>query len=379
MPETAISARRVSVFLPVFAAGLFHFAIAALYLAPFHGDASVLVCAPQRWLGQGPLERVHNTIGSDGFDGTFYYVIAQNPLQPQEEYIDSPCYRRARIFYPAAAWLLSGGGDALRLLWVMPLLNLLATCGLAWLGAKFATHYGRSAWWGFLLPIAVNAIQPSLRNMTDPLSAMTVMGVLCAWMLRWPAVHLALWGMMAVLTREQNLAVVLVAGFGSLLDRDWRRVAASSAVVAIATIWIGFLWAVYGHPPRAADTVDPPLAGLWYGWTHLDVNGHGQPRNPYPHLVRMTLLTAQTLCCLRIALCGPRAVGLMSVAAAGLVVVAGEALFNDPSNYLRVLNWVAMAVWIWAVQTGRRWPILLLAPAVIWPLLEVRFVWSIAG
>lgn len=371
--------RTPTLFLPVLAAAFVHISIGALYLAPYHGDASVMVCAPQVWLGQGPLEQVHKTIGTNGFDGTYYYVIAQNPLHPQEDFIDAPCYRRVRIFYPAAAWLLSGGGDAIRLLWVMPLLNLLATCGLAWLGARFALNHARSAWWGLLLPIAVNAIMPGLRNMTDPWSAMAVMGLLAAWILRWPVAVLAVWGIIAVLTREQNLAIVMVVSLGALLERDWKRFTATLLVAVAALSWIAVLWASYGHPPRAADTVDGPLAGMWYGWTHLGINGLGQPRNPLPHLVRMSLLTAQAICCLRIAICGPRFVGLVALAAVGLITIAGAALFTDPSNYLRVLNWAPMAIWIWAVQTGRRWPVVLLAPALLWPLLEVRHVWLLVG
>ena len=44
---------------------------------------------------------------------------------------------------------------------------------MAWLGVVVAGHYGRSYWWGFLLPIAVNVGISLLRDLTDPLGALT--------------------------------------------------------------------------------------------------------------------------------------------------------------------------------------------------------------
>jgi hypothetical protein len=77
--------------------------------------------------------------------------------------------RHLRILYPLVGWLLSGG-DALRLLWVLPAINLGAIAALAAVGALLALRSGLSSWWGFLLPIAVNAGLPALRDLTDNLS-----------------------------------------------------------------------------------------------------------------------------------------------------------------------------------------------------------------
>jgi hypothetical protein len=373
------TARALAVLPPVLAAACIHIALVGFYLIPFHGDVGVMVCAPKHWLGQGPLEKVHTTVGTDGFDGTYYYIIAQNPLHPQDDFIDLPCYRRARIFYPMASWLLSGGGDPSGLLWVMPLLNLLATCGLAWLGARFAYAHGRSAWWGFLLPLAVNAVMPGLRNLTDSWSAFATMGVMIAWFLRWSSLSLAGWAIMAALTREQNLAIVAALGLAAIMERDWRRVAALGTAVLIAAGWLAYLWAHYGHPPRAPTGLDLPFTGIWYGWTHLGVNDIGQARNPYPHLIRFTILTIQTALCLAIAVRDRRALGLLALVAASLVLVACQPLYVDRWNYPRVLNWTAMVIWLWAVQSGRRWPVVLLAPTALWPIAEVAYIWTIVG
>src|SRR5262249_35060348 len=118
--------------LPVLATAALHLALLATYVAAFRGDISALVCAREDWIGHAPFQAVHTGLGGDrGFDGQFYYVIAQNPWQPHRDYMDRPTYRHIRILYPALCWLLSAG-NAVRLLWVMPLLNLAAITGLAW-------------------------------------------------------------------------------------------------------------------------------------------------------------------------------------------------------------------------------------------------------
>src|SRR5207244_3002432 len=140
-------------------------------------DLSALVCVSPERVGRWPYESIRVGLGTDGFDGQFYYALARDPWHRHDYPLDIPAYRHARILYPALAWLLSGGGDPGRLLWAMPAINLLAAAGLAWLGAGLALRHGRSAWWGFLLPLVVNVGMPALRDLTDPLAALTACGL----------------------------------------------------------------------------------------------------------------------------------------------------------------------------------------------------------
>ncbi|MCE9532146.1 MAG: hypothetical protein K8T89_13640 [Planctomycetes bacterium] len=357
---------------PVIVAGLFHCLIIQLYLMTMGGDHSALVCASEERIGQGPLHAIHRGFKHPGHDGAYYYIIAQNPFSPEQDFIDVPCYRRTRFFYPAISWLLSGGGDAVRLLWVMPLLNLTATLGLAWFGVLFAVQYRRSHWWGLVLPIAMNVIPSSMRNLTDPLSALAAVGLLSSWIMRWPVWLTIGWGIAAVLSREQNLAIVGVLLAATLIAKDYGRFAGLLTVCAIEAGWIGVLYSIYGQLPKNPEAITLPFRGIIHGWTHLGeiLQGHRDYVRP---LIFLSIMTAQMVVCSIAFFRGDRLIRCLALAAVGLALVAGPAVYFDRFDYSRVLNWVPMVVWLWTVQSNRRWPIFVLAPGVLYPLLGIKY------
>src|SRR5581483_1166398 len=225
-------------FLPVIAVVAFHLALLGGYLAAFHGDLSALVCVGQEQIGTPPYEAVRVGFATGGFDGQFYYVIARNPWIWHPADLDVPGVRHVRLLYPALAWALSGGGDPRHLFWALPLINLAAIAGLAWLGVRLAQHYGVNLWWGFVLPLAVNDGMPLLRDLTDPLATFALCGLLTSWLLGGRWYHLALWAAVALFSREQNAALVLVVIAAALGTGRYRSAVAISAVLAIWSGWI---------------------------------------------------------------------------------------------------------------------------------------------
>jgi len=344
------------------------------YLIPFHGDVSALVCADRESIGISPFEAVTVGFPRHGYDGQFYYVIAQNPFNPQAEHVDDICLRRARLFYPLMSWLFSGG-DSQLLLWVMPLLNLIATMVTTWLGTKFALHHGRSRWWGLLLPIATDVYVPCLRNLTDPLSMTTVVGVIVSWNLRWPTWSLLAFGVASVLNREQNIAIVALIFLETVLERDRRR---ALAMVTAGAVWIGWMLLLYflhGMLPVAPQNTAAPFAGIAHGWTHLGMGIFGS-RNPIPSFLGMSVVSAEALVCLAILPLGFRTAGLLGLGATSLVIIGGTDLYEGTWHFVRQMNWVPLAVWLWAVESGRRWPAWLLLTGVFWPGIEL-FKWCL--
>ena len=364
-------------FVPIVAAVALHLAILAAYLTAFHGDLSALVCVAQQHIGTPPYEAVRVGFVTGGFDGQFYYAIARNPWTRHAEVLDVPAYRHVRLLYPALAWALSGGGDPYHLFWALPLLNLAAIAGLAWLGVRLAQHYGVNVWWGFVLPLAVNDGLPLLRDLTDPLATFTVCGLLASWLLGGRWYHLALWAAAALFSREQNVAVVLVVLAAAGWTGRWRTVAGVVAALALWGGWIELLHIGYGDwpvLPRSDYFFGVPFKGMWFRWTHLGISGSRVSAGL--HFARMLLLTIHCGLALYLAARTPdRVVSLVALGGVALAVLTGMASYEDAWSYTRVFVWIPLAVWLAGVRLRLAHPMWLLVPVAVWPLVSVATAW----
>lgn len=360
---------------PIAVAVAFHAAVLIAYVAAFHGDVSALVCVARERLGRTPFEQIRTGFDRNGYDGQFYYAIARAPWRRHALDIDAPAVRQARILYPALSWLISGG-DARRLLWVMPLLNLLAIAGLAAVGAFAAEGYGLHPGWGALLPLAVNAGMPALRNLTDVLSTLTVSALLVAWLRRWPWWCLALCAAGALFSREQNVVVVLL-----VLLFAWREVAESRIAFGLLlslllwSVWLVVLRFLYGQWPLlpANGNLSYPLSGILYRCTHLSGDSRGYT---IFHIVCMSALMGQ----LGLALWlwrtnSDRLIHLVALAGAALALVGGPTLYGDTWSYPRVFAWLPLGVWLGCVQARRRWPLVVLSIPCLLPAAVLVRVW----
>jgi hypothetical protein len=352
-----------------------HAALMAAYVsAPkCEKEVSALVCVDQRRLEQDPFRHVRVGFADDGYDGQAYYVIAQHPWRRHDAvYIDKPAYRHLRLLYPTLCWLLSGG-DPVALFWAMPGVSLLAIAGVAGLGASFAIRFGRSPWWGLLLPFAVNAGMPALRDLTDPLSSCTVLLLMVAWLRRYHAAWLGLAALLALFAREQNLVVVAIIAVLALWERDWKRVIALALPALAWAGWAAFLWDWYGDSPFPLGNFGPPLVGIATRFA----SPAGRSMNLPVHAVALTCLTIELVAC---AIVMPlflpeRSTMLLGWAGVALAVLGSPMIFDDVYAYLRVFAWVPLALWLWAVQTGRIWPFLFTLPLTPWVALAVIQVW----
>ena len=327
---------------------------------------------PAERIGAWPFEAVTVGFPTGGFDGQFYYVVARDPWHPAPAaFLDDPAYRHARILYPAAAWLASGGGGPRALVWAMPLVNLAAVGGLAAVGVRLARHGGRNRWWGFALPLAVNAGAPLLRDLTDPVANLATAGLLAAWLTAARPWAVAAWGAAAVLAREQNLAVVGLVFVGAAVQNKWGAAAAAGAAAGVAGAWAAAVRSMYGAWPATPAGLIDPLAGLSYRWTHL-TGASGVP----VHLAMMLHLTAQLALSLALPLYGAsRTAALVAGGGAALALLGGVLIYQDGPSYTRVFGWMPLGIWLWAVQSGRRWPLAVLLPAALWPCLGVLKAW----
>jgi hypothetical protein len=362
--------------LPVAAALGLHAALVGIFVAAYHGDLSALVCLDRARVGVAPYQAVRVGFPSGGYDGQFYYVIAQAPWRHFDLPHDSGAFRQMRILYPALAWALTAG-DPHRLLWVLPGLNLLAIAGLAWLGVRLAGHHGLSGWWGFVLPLAVNDGLPLLRDLTDPLATFAVCGLLVSWLQGRRDWSLALWGAAAAFSREQNVAVVAVVLAAALWRRHFAAAAGLAAVLGLWGGWICVLKASYGGWPFPHGDdfyFGSPFKGMLFRWAHLDLSGSRV--SGVLHLLRMLLLSLHLALAVYLAVRGgSRVVGLVALGGVVLAVLTGIAAYEDAWSYTRVFAWVPLTVWLAAVQVRRIGLLCTLIPTAAWPMVAVVAAW----
>lgn len=363
---------------PVVAAVALHAGMMALYAAAFGGEVSAFVCAGREDLGRPPYEIIRVGFPSGGYDGKLYYAIARSPWSMHDwGGFDDPAKRQIRILYPAIGWLLSAGNPYL-LLWILPAINLAVIAAMALLGAQLAVRHGLSPWWGFILPLAVNAGLPALRDLTDPLSTLCVFGLLAGWLLGWRGWALALWAAAALFTREQNLAVVLILLGAAVWARRPRTAAGLTAVIAVWLVWIGVLWFSYGRSPLMTGhgAFAWPLAGMISRWTHL-FGASGSRASALQNFLALSHLAVQIL--LGLVLIPLRAdwtAKAVLLAGAGLAVMGGASIYADIFGFTRVFSLLPLGVWVASVQAQKRWPIWLLTPAVAWPCAAILRAWQ---
>lgn len=360
----------------VIATIVLHGTLVAVFLRAYGGDLSALVCAAETRIGKAPYEAIRVGFPSGGYDGQFCYALARAPWKRHGEDIDGSV-RQMRIGYPALCWALSGGHAQL-LLWVMPLVNLAAVAGIAYLGACLALRWRRSAWWGLVLALAVNAGQATLRNLTDPLSTCAVLGLLAAWLTgerNWP---LIVWAALALFSRELNAVIVGIVLLFAMWQRHRTAALGLAAVLALWFAWIGVLHSWYGTWPfmMGKGPLDWPFASMIDRWSHLGFRAASR-YTPALHILFLSHLTLLVLCALAM-LTVHRRVGVLSLTAVAgvlLVAVAGFSVYEDAWSYTRVFVWLPVSVFLLGMEGQYRWPLVVLTPAALFPWIAVIQAW----
>ena len=366
---------------PVLVAVAWHLALLAGHVLAHGGDLSSLVYVGAKRIHQAPFQAaIRSSFPYDGSDGQFYYVLAQAPLARHGDEVDHPAARQLRILYPALSWLLSGG-DPHRLLWAMPLVNLLAIAGLAWCGAVLARRHRLSPWLGVLLPLAVNAGMPALRNLSDVLADCAAAALLLSW-LRKSSAGVLLAGAAALFCREQNLVLVLIVLGAALWEGSQRLALGLAGVLGLWCGWVAYLTAVYGSLPflETHGNFTVPFAGMLHRWAELTGPGGSRAHIPV-HAGCLLWLTGQMLLVGLVWRWRPeRVVLLTALAGAALAACGGWSMYGDSWSYTRVFVWLPLGLWFACIQARKLWPLLpLCAVPALLAMLGVYQQWFGVG
>lgn len=263
-----------------------YLAFAGARLAVFDGEPSGFISA-----GDGTTDvaaapgSLVVTPGTDGYDGQAYYRLARDPLTDEVTAagitFTRPAYWQTRIGYPAAAWVVSAGGQTSLVPGALLLLNLLAVMVLALLAVRLARALGRSPWWGAVPALWAGYVVGVGQDLTEPLAGALLMGALSAIRAgRFRAATLALTA--AALTRETTLMLAVAVVLASALSLrsgprhlapPWWVGAVPVGVYAGWRTWVRARWSGDAPDPPSDNPLELPVTALWdylgHAVTHL--------------------------------------------------------------------------------------------------------------
>ena len=284
----------------------------------------------EQWLPQSkPMEGV-------GYDGQFFYYQAQDPLALRGAWqnLDSPAYRFQRMFYPLAAYLLSGG-DKEALPGVMLGISLAAGLATYLIMCAWAMKLGAPPWWGLFYLCCYGLFFPMMAGLSEPVANLFLAaGLYLAWQGRARLAGL-IWLFMA-LTKEYYLVLPLAAFF-----RAWWRKQAGKYWYLLPLTG-GLAWQLYVYSRFDRFSFEQSQGN--FTWPLAGVIGH-LVETPYPsHIAFCVAFLAAVALCLYLLLRGPRRLDVWLYGLLLLVpVLAGHAIWQSEMGFLRVFSPVYLA------------------------------------
>lgn len=286
----------------------------------------------------------------NGYDGQFYFYLAQDPLlrRPETAQALDNTFRVRRYLYPALAWALSLGVRS-RLPLALVLLNVAACAAVAALAALAALRGGRSPWVALLLAAYPGVWIPLLLDLTEPLQ----LALLMAGLLASSAPLLFL----ATLAKETAGVALATEAARHAAAHQWGRALPFAGLAALYVAWAIFVHqAVRGahFNDLGAHFLDPPGAPF-----RLLAEGGVRALLLAPPIA-ITLLAGLRLLVVR------DAPTLAAAAYALLALGAGNDTWLDPAAYYRVTAGVLALTYLgWCARGDRPglWALLLGAAA----------------
>ena len=245
--------------------GLLYLGLLAWLWGHFGGD-------PLGFVHEGTVWLHPERQGSNGYDGQFYFYIAQHPFHAIP-FLDLPTIRLQRIFFPLLIDLVALGQRPL-MPYAMLLINWGAVVAGTWLLARLLQRWGRSPWFALSYALAAGIPVALQFDTPEPLTFALVLLSVTAWDAWRPAQAPVLsgalaatvpppapprapgmpilaprpvpWGLIALgtaafaaalLTREHALYFVAAYAGAALLRRDWRGLLAAVAAFVPVTLW----------------------------------------------------------------------------------------------------------------------------------------------
>lgn len=181
-----------------------------------------------------------------GHDGQSYYAIARSPMHLDEvtPYLDRPRYRAGRPLLPWLAWLIHPGGGGEGLVIALASVNaaalLLGGVATGVLAATLGAGQRAAGYLALAFPIAPGCLASFGLTTPDALAtALALAALALAWRRRpwWAACA----GVLAVLSKESLLLVLLGHAIVRRRRADWMPAAAALAAVGVWAVVVRHL------------------------------------------------------------------------------------------------------------------------------------------
>lgn len=166
----------------------------------------------------------------DGYDGQFYFYIAQDPLlrDPWTAASLDNSIRYRRILYPLLAFSLSLG-DRTRLPYALIAINVAALTALVAILGATARRNGVTPWSALIVTLNVGIWLPLLGDLTEPLQCALLAAAFFA------DSALLIWA--SGLAKEITLVTMATQTLQHLYHRRLRRAAAYGAALVTTIVW----------------------------------------------------------------------------------------------------------------------------------------------
>jgi hypothetical protein len=212
----------------------------------------------------GTIWSQHNSAGTWGYDGQYYYQIARNPLGAYM-FMDNPSFRYQHILYGLVVGVLSLGQPVL-IPYMLLFVNLLSVVLSVEIVSRLLTKHWLSPWFSLAMGLYFGQVAATMFDTAEPFTYFLIcIGV---WLLE--EKHLTLAALlMGLATLSREIAVLFPAGYALffLIRKDWQTFIRFTVLGILPLLfWLIILRLIFGESgltfTRPLEHI--PFAGIFF-------------------------------------------------------------------------------------------------------------------
>ena len=220
--------------------------VAIFYSLYVLGQLSIQKYDPKSFIFIGTYFQNNDPHGSIGYDGQFYYYIAQHLFNTPLYMLDIPSLRSQRILYPLLIRIFSLGQVNL-MPWVMIFLNVGAIIVGTEVLDRLLRHYGFNPWYSLVYGLFIGQLWSVRRDLTEPLVYMFVLLAVYSYARKSPFLSIIFFNL-ALFSKETSM-FFLASYIGNLLIHRKVKSGITFAILSLVpyALFQLFLMLIFGN------------------------------------------------------------------------------------------------------------------------------------